>query len=136
MIQIRKLLTRTEEIATDGGRAAKRPVRKVAAVAVIEDPFAGRFVEDLTPLIDADEELGALLAKRATAALGGAAESYDALPKADVMPALEISHLETPSPRMPGGSRAWEKAAPSAHPPRSPTPSLTPCVPCPSRGCR
>ena len=76
MIQIRKLLTVSEEIVTDGGRAAKRPVRKVAAVAVIENPFAGRFVDDLTPLIDAGEELGALLAKRAMEALGGAAESY------------------------------------------------------------
>jgi hypothetical protein len=76
MIKIRKLLTVTEEIVTDGGRAAKRPVRKVAAVAVIENPFAGTFVEDLTPLIDAGEELGALLSKRATEALGNAAESY------------------------------------------------------------
>ena len=52
MINIRKLLTVTEEILTDGGRPAKRPVRKVAAVAVIENPFAGKFVDDLTPLID------------------------------------------------------------------------------------
>jgi hypothetical protein len=36
MISIRKLLTVTEEIVTDGGRAAKRPVRKVAAVAIID----------------------------------------------------------------------------------------------------
>jgi Amino acid synthesis len=76
MIKIRKLLTVTEEIVADGGRAAKRPVRKVAAVAIIEDPFAGTFVDDLTPLIDTGEELGALLAKRLTEALGGAAESY------------------------------------------------------------
>ena len=49
---------------------------KVAALAVLENPFAGRFVEDLTPLIDAGEELGALLAKRATEALGAQGESY------------------------------------------------------------
>jgi amino acid synthesis protein len=76
MVNIRKLLTITEEILTDGGRAAKRAVRKVAAVAVLENPFAGRFVDDLSPLIDAGEELGALLAKRATEALGAPAESY------------------------------------------------------------
>ena len=52
MINIRKLVTVSEEILTDGGRPAKRPVRKVAAVAVIENPFAGKFVDDLTPLID------------------------------------------------------------------------------------
>ena len=51
-------------------------MRKAAAVAVIENPFAGKFVNDLTPLIDAGEELGALLAKKATEALGAPAESY------------------------------------------------------------
>ena len=76
MVKIRKLLTVTEEILADGGRPAKRPLRKVAAVAVIENPFAGMFVDDLTPLIDAGEELGALLAKRATEALGAPAESF------------------------------------------------------------
>src|SRR5256886_11269518 len=76
MVNIRKLVTVVEEILTDGGRPAKRPVRKVATVAVIENPFAGKFVEDLTPLIDAGEELGALLAKKATEALGAPAESY------------------------------------------------------------
>src|SRR2546425_4991533 len=76
MVNIRKLVTVVEEILTDGGRTAKRPVRKVATVAVIENPFAGKFVEDLTRLIDAGEELGALLAKKATEALGAPAESY------------------------------------------------------------
>ena len=41
MIKVRKLLTVTEEILSDGGRDAKRPVRKVAAVAVIENPSRG-----------------------------------------------------------------------------------------------
>jgi hypothetical protein len=76
MVTVRKLVTITEEILADGGRAAKRPLRKVAAVAVIENPFAGRFVSDLGPLIDAGEELGALLAKRALDALGGPGESF------------------------------------------------------------
>jgi hypothetical protein len=76
MVTIRKLVTVTEEILADGGRAAKRPLRKVAAIAVIENPFAGKFVADLAPLIDAGEELGALLAKKATEALGAPAESY------------------------------------------------------------
>jgi len=61
MVKIRKMVTVVEEILSDGGREAKRAVRKAAAVVVLENPFAGRFVEDLTPLIDAGEELGALL---------------------------------------------------------------------------
>jgi hypothetical protein len=75
-MKIRKLVTVVEEILSDGGREARRPTRKVAAVAVIDNPFAGRFVEDLTELIDDGEELGAILAKRATEALGGPAESF------------------------------------------------------------
>jgi hypothetical protein len=75
-MKIRKLVTVVEEILSDGGRDARRPLRKVAAVAVIENPFARRFVEDLAPLVDAGEELGALLAKRAAEALGAPAESF------------------------------------------------------------
>jgi hypothetical protein len=75
-MKIRKLVTIVEEVLSDGGREAKRAVRKVAAVVVLENPFAGRFVDDLTPLVDAGEELGAVLAKKATQALGGPAESY------------------------------------------------------------
>ena len=39
-------------------------------LAVIENPFAGRYVEDLTPLIDMGEELGRILSERALEALG------------------------------------------------------------------
>ena len=76
MVKLRKLVTVSEEILADGGREAKRPVRKVAAIAVLENPCAGRFVDDLGVLIDAGEELGALLSKRATEALGAPAESF------------------------------------------------------------
>jgi len=76
MAKIRKLVTVLEEILSDGGRDTGRPVRKVAVAAVVENPFTGRFVEDLTPLIDAGEELGSLLAKRAAEALAVPAESF------------------------------------------------------------
>ncbi len=60
-------------------RAVEPATRRAAAVAVIENPFAGRYVEDLSTLIDIGEELGELLAARAVAALGiegASAESY------------------------------------------------------------
>ena len=75
-MRIRKLATVVEEILEDGGKAVARPVRKVAAVAVIENPFAGRFVEDLQALVKTGEELGDLLGRRAVAALGAPVHSY------------------------------------------------------------
>jgi hypothetical protein len=75
-LKIRKLVTVVEETRAEGGREVSRPVRRAAAVAVIENPFAGRFVEDLAPLVKTGEELGALLGARAVEALGAAAESY------------------------------------------------------------
>ena len=76
---IRKLVTVVEETRVEMDRAVEPPTRRAAAIAVIENPFAGRYVEDLSPLIDVGEELGALLAARAVAALGiegPTAESY------------------------------------------------------------
>src|SRR5246500_1633349 len=77
--KIRKLATFVEETCTEMGRAIQPPTRRAAAVAVIENPFAGKYVEDLTELMDIGEELGELLTQRAVAALsipGHTAESY------------------------------------------------------------
>ncbi len=76
---IRKLLTIVEETHTEAGRTVAPPTRKAAAIAVIANPFAGRYVEDLAPLVALGEELGATLGARAVAALGIAparAQSY------------------------------------------------------------
>ena len=75
-MRIRKMLTVVEEILEDGGRPASRPVRKVAAVAVIDNPFAGRFAEDLSELVKTGEELGDVLGRRAVAALGAPVHSF------------------------------------------------------------
>ena len=77
--KIRKLAVFVEETHEEGGRRVEPPTRRAAAVAVIENPFAGRYVEDLADLIDIGEELGGLLAEKAVAALGipgERAESY------------------------------------------------------------
>lgn len=76
---IRKIVTVVEETFIEGGRAVSPPTRRAAAMAVIENPFAGGYTENLDTLIAIGEELGGLLAERAVAALGipGAAiESY------------------------------------------------------------
>ncbi len=68
--RIRKLITFVDETLSEQGRAVNPPIRRAAAVAVIENPFAGKYQEDLSELIDIGEELGGLLAERAVAALG------------------------------------------------------------------
>jgi hypothetical protein len=76
---IRKLMTVTDEIHREMGRAISPPTRRAAAIAVIENPFAGRYVEDLSELVEIGAELGGLLGERAVAALGiapSAVESY------------------------------------------------------------
>jgi len=77
--KIRKLAVFLEETHEEGGRAVSPPTRRAAAVAVIENPFAGRYVDDLSELMDIGEELGGLLTEKAVAALGipgERAESY------------------------------------------------------------
>jgi hypothetical protein len=76
---IRKIVIVMDEVHAEQGVALVRPIRRCAAAAVIANPFAGRFVEDLSPLIAIGEELGGLLAEKALAALGApplAIESY------------------------------------------------------------
>jgi len=77
--KIRKIITFVEETRTEMGKPVNPPTRRAAAAAVIENPFAGSYVEDLTELMEIGEELGALLTERAVAALGipgSSAESY------------------------------------------------------------
>jgi Amino acid synthesis len=77
--KIRKIATFVEETQREMEREISPPTRKAAAVAVIENPCAGMYVEDLSELMAIGEELGELLTQRAVAALGipgHAAESY------------------------------------------------------------
>jgi hypothetical protein len=68
--KIRKIVTFVEETRSEMGRAVEPPTRRAAAVAVIENPCAGAYVEDLSELMAIGEELGGLLTERAVAALG------------------------------------------------------------------
>lgn len=76
---IRKIVVVVEETRTEMGRTVDPPTRRAAAIAVIANPFAGRYVDDLGDLMDIGEELGGLLTQRAVLALGidgATAESY------------------------------------------------------------
>jgi hypothetical protein len=77
--EIRKLVVFVEEVRSEMGQAVSPPTRKAAAVAVIRNPFAGRYVADLQPLMDMGAELGGLLGRKCVEALRispSQAESY------------------------------------------------------------
>lgn len=76
---IRKLIVSVEETRIEMGRALSTPTRRALAIAVIANPYAGRYSENLDELIAVGEELGALLGQKCVEALGiepGQAESY------------------------------------------------------------
>ena len=76
---IRKIAVNVEETHIEIGKTISPPTRKAVAVAVIENPFAGVYQEDLSELMEIGAELGALLGKRCVDALGitpAEAESY------------------------------------------------------------
>ena len=67
---IRKIIVQVDEIHREMGRAVSPPTRRALAMAVIENPYAGNYIENLDELIAVGEELGALLGKRCVEALG------------------------------------------------------------------
>lgn len=79
---IRKIITVVEETLIEGGREVSPPTKRAAAIAVIENPLAGQYVENLDPLIAIGEELGGLLAERAVAALGIPGDKVESYGKA------------------------------------------------------
>lgn len=77
--KIRKLIVQVDETRIEMDQAVNPPARKALAMAVIENPYAGRYAENLDELVAIGEELGALLGQRCVQALGiapGAAQSY------------------------------------------------------------
>ena len=76
MIDIRKIVTIVDETQSEMGQPLNPPARRAAALAVVKNPFAGKFVQDLMPLIDYGYELGGLLGKLAVSALGSTPVSY------------------------------------------------------------
>lgn len=77
--QIRKLIVQVDETRLEMGRPVDPPTRRALAMAVIDNPCAGHYVENLDVLVAIGEELGGLLGQRCVQALGiepGQAQSY------------------------------------------------------------
>lgn len=82
---IRKFVVQIEETLSAAGRPVEPPVRKATVAAVIANPFAGRYEEDLTPLYDVGRQIAATLAERAMLALGVEADEIEAYGKAAIV---------------------------------------------------
>jgi hypothetical protein len=76
MLHIRKSLLHREALTSELGKAAARPVVRAVALAVIRNPFAGRFVDDLTELFEAGRALGDQLMPDLVRLLPNPAVSY------------------------------------------------------------
>jgi hypothetical protein len=82
---IRKVAVITEEIFHDGGPVAQPPHLRAAALAVVKNPFAGRYAEELQPAMEDLKPLGLLLTDRLIAALGGNIKAIDSYGKGAIV---------------------------------------------------
>jgi hypothetical protein len=90
---IRKIAVLTEEIFHEGGPAASEPRRRVAGLAVVKNPFAGRYAEELQSAMDDLKPLGLLLTDRMIEALGGDIMAIDGYGKGAIVGTSgEIEH--------------------------------------------
>jgi Amino acid synthesis len=97
---IRKIVVAVEETRREMGREVSPPTRKAVAAAVIKNPFAGLYAEDLEALMAIGEELGGLLGEKAVAALGVTPHEIESYGKAAIV----------------GEKGEWEHAAAILHP--------------------
>ncbi len=82
---IRKIAVIKEEIFHDGGPSASEPRLRAAALAVVKNPFAGRYAEELQPAMDDLKPLGLMLTDHLIAALGGDVKAIDGYGKGAIV---------------------------------------------------
>ena len=91
--KIRKIVVQLDETHEEGGRPVAPATRRALAMAVIHNPYAGRYSDALDELIEIGEELGALLGQRCVQALGIAPEQAQSYGKAAIVgEAGELEH--------------------------------------------
>ncbi|MCA3575354.1 MAG: amino acid synthesis family protein [Aestuariivirga sp.] len=92
-VKVRKFLVSVEEIHHEGGPAAAVPPRRGAVLAVIENPYAGRYHADIQPFMEDLKPLGLEMARRLLAALGGDPRSIEGYGKGAIVgEAGELEH--------------------------------------------
>ena len=83
--RLRKIVTLVEEIRHEGGPDAASPVLRGSVAIVLQNPYAGRFVADITPMMDGLKPFGLKAAERLIAALGGDPKRIDAYGKGAIV---------------------------------------------------
>lgn len=92
-IAVRKYAVTVEEIHHEGGPAAAMPLKRGAALAVIANPYAGRYVEDIQGFMDDLKPFGLAMAQRLLAAMGGDAKAIQGYGKGAIVGAAgELEH--------------------------------------------
>jgi Amino acid synthesis len=92
-IEIRKRLVTIEEIFHEGGPASASPLKRGAIIAVIRNPFAGRYVEEIAEFMEDLKPLGLQMAKDLMAALGNDPEAIEGYGKGAIVGAAgELEH--------------------------------------------
>ena len=102
-VAVRKTLVNIETIFHDGGPPADQPLKVGVAAAVIHNPFAGSYVEDIAPFMEELNPLALDLSQALLAALGGGKQSIESYGKASIVGVNgEIEHAALW--HVPGGS--------------------------------
>jgi Amino acid synthesis len=92
-VRVRKRSLSVEEIFHEGGPVARVPLRRAAALAVIHNPFAGKYVENISGFMDDLKPLGLEIAHSLVAALGGDVKSIEGYGKGAIIgSAGELEH--------------------------------------------
>ncbi|SVC96527.1 uncharacterized protein METZ01_LOCUS349381, partial [marine metagenome] len=71
LIKVRKIVTHVENIYHEGGPAHGNPIKKGAILIVLENPYSGSYVEDITPMMEALKPVGLDAANQLIELLGG-----------------------------------------------------------------
>ncbi len=114
ILNIRRSYSIIEDKTELAGRRVDVPVRKLAVITVLENPYASRYVENLRPLIEASAALGETMGQMAVDALGSfKVQSYGKggivglLGEAEHASALLTTEFANPVRRKIGGGKAW-----------------------------
>lgn len=84
-VVVRKMVVQVEEIFHEGGPVRSEPVKRGVVLAVIANPYAGRYVEDIQPFMEDLKPLGLEMAHKLVDALGGDAKAVEGYGKGAIV---------------------------------------------------